>query len=154
MKKIVILALTVVLALSFAGCGKKDGGNTPDIDSIKPNPEASVSPSSATPNPNVVQNDTTNQKSLNDIVKYFESKGYKLEKAKEKPDYEMFMAKDGIEFTLEKDCEWVKIYEYESVDELKKVREIHTALVDMPQKGVFVLNTRSQIAKEVFQTMD
>lgn len=153
MKKLVILGLTVVLAFSFAGCGNEEQ-NVPDVDSIKPNPEASVSPSSATPNPNIVQSDTTNQKSLNDIVKYFESKGYKLEEAEEKPDYALYMAKDGIEFTLEADGEWVKIYEYESVEELKKVREISTALMDMPQKGVFVLNTRSQIAKEVFQTMD
>lgn len=69
-----------------------------------------------------------------------------------KPMYQMIGAADGVIFYLGNNP--VKIYEYETVKKMKKAKdEFSPNMDDYPAKGRFVLETRNERAKEIFNSV-
>ena len=62
----------------------------------------------------------------------------------------MVGAKDGVMFYLGNSP--VKIYQYESIEVLEAAKQQYAVISDMPQNGVFILDTNSEIAKEIFNS--
>ena len=46
----------------------------------------------------------------------------------------------------------MKIYQYESIEVLEAAKQQYAVISDMPQNGVFILDTNSEIAKEIFNS--
>ena len=96
--------------------------------------------------------ENTNAKNLtlNDFIEQFENEGVEID-TNEKPMFSLISAVDGVIFYV--DDQPVKIYEYESSDDIKKGEEALPQVADWERNGKFVLETSSEKAKEIFKSV-
>jgi len=88
--------------------------------------------------------------SLQDFIQAFQDQGVEVD-LNEKPFFQMIGAKDGIIFYMENSP--VKVYEFDSVKNLKKVQSEDDMIKDWPTNGRFLLETRKQEAIQIFENV-
>ena len=89
-------------------------------------------------------------KTLADFIQAFQDQGVEVD-LNEKPFFQMIGAKDGIIFYMENSP--VKVYEFDSVKNLKKVQSEDDMIKDWPTNGRFLLETRKQEAIQIFENV-
>ncbi|MBB6632758.1 membrane lipoprotein lipid attachment site-containing protein [Cohnella thailandensis] len=87
---------------------------------------------------------------LDDYIKAYSDQGIPVD-PEEKPMYEMAQAINGVIFYI--DNSPVKIYEYESNKDRKNAVSNDPTMKDWPSSGRFILETNSQKAKEIFESV-
>lgn len=87
---------------------------------------------------------------IQDAIQKFKDAGYEV-KLEDKPYYSMIGAEDGEMFYL--DGAVVKLYEFKDENAYKKGTETFSQLKDFPKKGLVVLDTNSDKAKEIFNSL-
>lgn len=88
--------------------------------------------------------------SIQDAIQKFKDAGYEV-KLEDKPYYSMIGAEDGEMFYL--DGAVVKLYKFKDEKAYKKGIETFSQLKDCPKKGLVVLDTNSDKAKEIFNSL-
>ena len=152
-KTFLVLAACAVVSAALVGCGS--GSSTESQSAVtSDNATASNAVESKTQEETskVTDNDSENaaEMTLDSYVKKFEDAGQTVKVEERKPYYEMVGAKDGVMFYLGNSP--VKIYQYESIEALEAAKQQYAVISDMPQNGVFILDSNSEIAKEIFNS--
>ena len=133
-KKVLVLFLcliAIIMCLCLTGCNKNDSN--------------SETKSSSTP-AQVKEKDLT----IEDVLSEFKKQGITVD-LESKPYYELIEATNGEMFYLNNEV--VKLYEYESREDYNNAVEKYITLKDMPHKGLVVLDTNSQKALDIFQSL-
>ncbi|NQX45348.1 hypothetical protein HQN87_08385 [Paenibacillus tritici] len=131
MKKFWSGLLIVCLLLVFSGCSSSNEADDLTMDKF-------------------IEAFNNSGEEISSTVPLEENKG--IDKNK-KPKYEMIQANDGLIFYLGKNP--VKIYEYETVEKLKKAKEKYSSIMeDWSINGRFVLETKNERAKEIFNSVE
>lgn len=91
----------------------------------------------------------TDTRTVEDIIKAYTDKGLKSE-IEEQPFASLIGAVDGAVFYMEDEI--VKLYQYETEEALEEaIKADETLMKDWPVNGRFVLETKSDKAKEIFE---
>ena len=88
---------------------------------------------------------------IDDVINIFKENGIEVNLEETKPYYQMVGAKDGVMFYL--DNSPVKLYEYSSEKSYKEALEQYGIIENMPKKGLVILDTNSNKAIEVFNSI-
>lgn len=151
MKKTLAFLLTAVLMCSFVGCNSTSP-------SENANPESSAtaaSSSSVQETSSEVSSEAaaeTDRRNLETFKQAFIDAGFSIERESE-PIFSMIGASDGTMFYINDQV--VKIYQYESEDDLKSSQEEYSDIVsDFLANGCFLLETSSEDAIKVFNSVD
>nr|WP_294486567.1 hypothetical protein [uncultured Anaerosporobacter sp.] len=89
-------------------------------------------------------------RTLDDFVNAFEDEGYEFEI--DKPIYSLINAEDGVIFYIGNSA--VKIYQYKSGKELENAKKEIDLISEWLQNGKFLLETNSEEAKEIFNSVE
>ena len=98
---------------------------------------------------NISSNNTT-KITIDDVISKFQEHGIEVI-LESKPFYTMVGAKDGEMFRIDNSI--VKLYEYESEKDYRESLEDHSILEKMQHKGLVVIDTNSEKALEIFNSL-
>lgn len=103
-------------------------------------------------NANSKKDNSTNEdkRTMEEFVKAYQDNGCNID-LNEKPFFTMIGASDGIIFYL--DNSPVKIYKYNSESSYNEAKKNNGLLENWERNGLFVLETNSEKAKEIFKTI-
>lgn len=104
---------------------------------------------------NISSNNTTTSNNstkitIDDVISKFQEQGIEVI-LESKPFYTMVGAKDGEMFRIDNSI--VKLYEYESEKDYREALEDYSILEKMPHKGLVVIDTNSEKALEIFNSL-
>jgi len=88
--------------------------------------------------------------SLNDVIQVFKDKGFEVD-PEEKPMFQMIGADDGVIFTVGNSP--VKIYQFSSVNDLKKAKSSNELIKDWPSVGRILLESRNDEVLQIFESL-
>ncbi len=91
---------------------------------------------------------TTDARTMEEFVQKFKDNDYEID-LNEKPIYAMIGASDGIIFYI--DNSPVKIYKYSSEESYDKAKKDYSFLKECKKNGLFILETNSKKAEEIFE---
>jgi len=95
-------------------------------------------------------NSNSNNISMQDAISKFKDAGITVN-LEEKPYFSMVGAKDGEMFYLDKSP--VKLYEFKDKKSYTKALKDFSILESMPKKGLIVIDTNSDKALEIFNSI-
>ena len=147
MKRLLSVVL-IASSICFVGCGKEsdvEETNSVKTEVFKNNEEI---PEKTTGESQIKETTKdSDERSLSAFIDTFSTKGVDID-INEKPMFSTIGAIDGVIFYM--DNHPIKIYEYESENELKEEIENNTMLNQFEQNGKFLLESSFDEAKEIF----
>lgn len=95
--------------------------------------------------------DNSDPRTMEEFVQKFKDNGYEVN-LDEKPLYMMIGASDGVIFYI--DNKVVKIYKYSSEESYNEAKNTYSMLENWEKNGLFIIETNSEKAKEIFKEIN
>lgn len=155
MKRILLLIVTMMMLLLAIGCSTDSKETSPTAantseQKVEPADSSAPATDESTTDQSTTKTAELQTSSLDEVLRYFEEQGIEADN-KDKPLFEMIDAIDGVMFYS--DLKVVKIYQYDSIEAYEEAKASNSILDQMQQKGIFVLETKDQKIKDLFEQL-
>ena len=150
MKKriVTMLATGAIMVFALAGCGNSNDDANTDADADTAGSESTANVDDANSTDVGETNPDIDRTELDGAVKAFADAGVKID-SENRPASKSIYAETGVMFNMA-DGAQVQIFQFANEEDLAAGIEVMPELKDAPKKGLLVLVTTSEEAKEIF----